>query len=191
MANLKSSGGWLGGIFRKTWWFGLTAGLLVAVVAVLSSGYMVEVTNKDTFCVQCHAMVPFTTSWKKSVHGGNNPQGFAAQCVDCHLPHGNFVEYLTVKAITGTSDVIQNIGFKPGEFDWEGNAELKRTHFTYDSACRSCHMELVPPGIGSGGILAHRVYMLGITDKRCASCHPRVGHKDMIEEADRFFAVKE
>lgn len=172
---------------RKALWTGISMGVLLALVTVLASGFMIETTNTDAFCVKCHAMTPFRASWQESVHGGQNPQGFAAQCVDCHLPHGNFVEYLTTKAITGTGDVIQNITFDAQQFDWAANAEGNRLHFTFDSACRRCHHNLTPPGIPSGGLIAHRQYMLGNTAKRCAECHPHVGHKDMLETAARFF----
>lgn len=172
---------------RRIGAIGLMAGVVLSMIIVLSSGYMIEATNTDRFCVSCHSMTPFRTAWRNSVHGGRNPQGFAAQCVDCHLPHGNFVEYLTAKAITGTGDVIQSIGFDPAAFDWEGNAEEKRAHFTYDSGCRRCHHELIPPGIGSGGISAHREYLNNATAKKCADCHPHVGHLDMIEEVNRSF----
>jgi cytochrome c nitrite reductase small subunit len=172
---------------RKTWWVGLSAGVLIALITVLASGFMVETTNTDTFCVSCHSMIPFRTAWKESVHGGRNPQGFAAQCVDCHLPHGNFMEYLTTKAITGTGDVFQNLFFDPTEFDWAANAEENRLKFTFDSACRRCHQDLTPRGIGMGGLIAHRAYLLGEVEKRCTECHPRVGHKRMIEIAEQYF----
>ena len=169
---------------------GLTAGVLITVVTVLASGFMVETTNTDTFCVTCHAMMPSRISWQDSVHGGQNPQGFRAQCVDCHLPHGNFIEYFATKAATGTGDVLQNIFFDPQEFDWAGNAEKNRTHFTYDSACRRCHHNLNGPGLSSGGFIAHRAYLRGKTDKKCVSCHPHVGHKDLIETTVEFFGIE-
>ncbi len=178
----KGSGG-----FSRKWRWGVATGLLVAVVTVLASGFMIDTTNTDVFCQTCHEMKPFRASWKNSVHGGQNPQGFAAQCVDCHLPHGNFLEYLTTKAITGTSDVIHHITFNPSEFDWAENAEKNRLKFTYDSACRHCHVKLEPVGVKPGALLAHRAYLYGQTDKKCASCHPHVGHKDMIEMANEFF----
>jgi cytochrome c nitrite reductase small subunit len=172
---------------RKTLLIGLGIGVLLTVVTVLASGFMVETTNTDTFCVSCHAMTPFRTAWQESVHGGNNPQGFRAQCVDCHLPHGSFIDYFTTKAITGTGDLLHNIVFNPAKFDWAANAEENRLKFTYDSACRYCHYDLTPPGMPSGGFIAHRAYLRRDTDKRCADCHPHVGHKDMIEEAEKYF----
>lgn len=172
---------------KKTWWVGLGVGVLLTVVMILASGFMIETTNKDTFCAGCHVMKPFRTSWQEARHGGNNPKGFAAQCVDCHLPHGNFFQFFMVKGMTGTGDVIQNFYIDGAEFDWAGNSEARRLKFTFESACRRCHHNLTPPGMPFGGLIAHRTYLRGDTSKKCADCHPHVGHKDMIEIADKFF----
>ncbi len=172
---------------KKAWAFGIVIGVIATAVTVLASGFMIETTNTDTFCVSCHVMTPFRTAWRSSVHGGQNPQGFAAQCVDCHLPHGDFVEYLTAKAITGTGDVIQNFTIVPVTFDWGGNAKANRTRFTYDSACRRCHHNLTPPGLPSGGLIAHRSYLRGTAGRQCVECHEHVGHKDMLETANNYF----
>jgi cytochrome c nitrite reductase small subunit len=172
---------------KKSWWFGIAIGIFLTIMMILASGFMIEVTNKDTFCASCHVMEPFRSSWQEAKHGGNNPKGFAAQCVDCHLPHGNFFEYLIAKGVTGTGDVFQNLFINGAEFDWAGNAEERRHKFTYESACRHCHHDLTPSGIPFGGLIAHRTYLRGDTVKKCADCHPRVGHKDMIEIANNFF----
>ncbi len=173
---------------KKGWLIGLIVGILFTVVMVLASGFMVETTNTDTFCAGCHVMVPFRASWRESVHGGRNPQGVTAQCVDCHLPHGNFVQYLVTKAITGTGDVIANLSIDGRTFDWAANAEKNRQHFTYDSACRACHQNLTPAGLPRGGLIAHRSYLRGDADRMCTTCHPHVGHKDMLATAERFFS---
>ena len=176
--------------FRKPVVVGLIVGVVLTVVMVLASGFMIETTNTDVFCAKCHIMKPFRMAWQNAVHGGHNPQGFAAQCVDCHLPHGNFFEFFLVKGMTGTGDVIQNFYVDGATFDWAGNAEKKRTKFTFESACRHCHHVLTPPGMRRGGFLAHRAFLRGETTKTCADCHPHVGHKDMIETADQFFKEK-
>ena len=175
------------GGFSRRWRWGVVSGLLIAVVMVLTSGYMVNVTNTDVFCQTCHAMKPFRASWQQAVHGGHNDKGFAAQCVDCHLPHGNFVVYMSAKAYTGTRDIIMNLYIDPAEYDCAANAEKHRLKFTYDNACRHCHIKLEPVGVKPGALLAHRAYLYGQTDKKCASCHPHVGHKNMIEMANKFF----
>ncbi len=167
-------------------WVGLGMGFVSAIALVLASGFMVETTNTDKFCVSCHAMTPFRTAWQNSVHGGRNPQGFAAQCVDCHLPHGNFVEYLVAKAKTGTHDIIANFTINPAEHEWEKNAEKNRSEFTFDSACRKCHHDLTPEGIPHGGLRAHRTYLLGEIQKQCTDCHPHVGHKDIWKEVHSY-----
>lgn len=176
---------------RIGWWFGLSIGVVLTFLVVLASGFMIETTNTDTFCVSCHAMTPFRASWQEAVHGGQNPQGFAAQCVDCHLPHGSFVEYVVAKGVTGTGDVIQNLTIDVAKFDWMANAEKRRLKFTYDSACRRCHHKLdTAPGMPRGGFLAHRAYLRGDTTKKCADCHPHVGHKNMAEMVERYFRQK-
>ncbi len=175
---------------RKPLVVGVVVGVVLTVVMVLASGFMIDTTNTDVFCAKCHIMKPFRMAWQNAVHGGHNPQGFAAQCVDCHLPHGNFFEYFIVKGMTGTGDVIQNFYVDGATFDWAGNAEKNRTKFTFESACRHCHHVLTPPGIRRGGLMAHRTFLRGETSKTCADCHPRVGHKNMIEIADQFFKEK-
>ncbi|MCK4691788.1 MAG: NapC/NirT family cytochrome c [Desulfuromonadales bacterium] len=173
---------------RKMWILGAVFGVVGAMVVVLASGFMVETTNTDDFCVSCHVMEPFRTSWKASVHGGKNPQGFTAQCVDCHLPHGNFVDYLVTKAMTGTSDIIHNLTIDGKSFDWAANTEANRLKFTFDNACHRCHHNLTPPGISKGGLLAHRAYLRGEAKKMCAECHMHVGHKDMLQTVKNFYA---
>ncbi len=172
---------------KKGWWFGVIIGVVLTAVTVLASGFMIETTNTDTFCVTCHVMTPFRMAWQQAVHGGKNPQGFAAQCVDCHLPHGNFFQFFMVKGRTGTSDIIHNLYIDPQTYDWADATEKNRLKFTFDSACRRCHHVLTPPGMSSGGFIAHRAYLRGATTKKCAECHPHVGHKDMIEAANNFF----
>ena len=165
---------------------GVLVGVLLSVGVVLASGYMLQVTNTDEFCVTCHAMKPFRVAWKNETHGGSNSKGLEAQCVDCHLPHGGFVEYVAAKAYTGTRDVIMNMIIDPYTYDWAGHANNRR-EFTYDNACRKCHVNLEPKGMRTSGILAHRQYLIGDLDKRCVDCHEHVGHKNMVTEINNYF----
>lgn len=172
---------------HRACWLALGAGVLLTLAGVLASGFAVEATSTSRFCDRCHVMTPFYMAWKESVHGGKNPQGFAAQCVDCHLPQDNFVDYLVTKAETGTSDVVHNMTIDPATYDWAGNAKRHRREFTYDSACRRCHRNMTPPGIPFGGFIAHRAYLLKETGRHCVDCHPRVGHKDLFTTVDAYF----
>lgn len=174
----------------KRWWPGILIGVLLTAVCVLASGFMIEVTNTDTFCVTCHVMKPFRTAWRQAPHGGANAKGVVAQCVDCHLPHGGFVEYVAAKAYTGTRDIILNMVIDPEAYDWIGRSQSRR-EFTYDNACRSCHQNLVPEGMRTSGIMAHRQYLTGTIDKQCVDCHEHVGHKDMITEINKYYGKNE
>ena len=176
---------------RKGFWLALGSGVLLTVVVVLASGAMVEATSSDRFCDNCHAMTPFRMAWQDSVHGGQNPRGAAAQCVDCHLPHDNFADYLVTKAQTGTSDELHNLTIDAASFDWAGKAARDRRLFTYDSACRRCHHDMTPPGIPFGGVIAHRAYLLKETDRHCVDCHPEVGHRDLFRTVDLYFHPQE
>ena len=176
-----------GGNGRRLLILGVVAGVFLTLVAVLASAFVVEATSTDRFCTQCHVMIPFKQAWEDSVHGGNNPQGFKAQCTDCHLPHTNLVEYLMVKTQTGIHDVVANMTIDPLTHDWMGNAEKNRTNFTFESACMACHQDLTPPGQKPGARKAHRAYLLGETEKGCVDCHPHVGHKDMGDRVARWF----
>ncbi len=165
---------------------GVLVGALLTVMVILASGFMIQTTNTDVFCVSCHVMKPFRVAWKMETHGGNNPKGLEAQCVDCHLPHGSFVEYITAKAYTGTRDIIMNMIIDPNTYDWAGRAKHRRD-FTYDNACRKCHANLTPYGMRTSGILAHMQYLVGDLDKRCVDCHEHVGHKNMVTEINNYF----
>jgi len=170
----------------KNWIIGAACGAFWVLIVVLATGFMVEATSDDGFCGSCHVMKPFRTAWSNTPHGGQNQQGVTAQCVDCHLPHGNFVEYLVAKGISGTSDVINNMLIDGATFGWEANAENRRHKFTFDSACRHCHQNLTGLGLSAGGFIAHRTYLRGKTDKMCTNCRAHVGHKDMLQTVDRF-----
>jgi len=166
------------------------AGFILAIGATLASGYMIAATNKDSFCVSCHVMKPFRTTWTKSKHGRSNPKGLTAQCTDCHLPHDNLITYVTTKAYTGARDIVNNFIIDPFEYDWIGRTEARR-EFTYDASCRSCHQNLTPQGMRTAGLLAHRQYLLGDLDKRCVDCHQHVGHKDLKTEVHSYFGQKQ
>ncbi|WP_290924442.1 NapC/NirT family cytochrome c [Halodesulfovibrio sp.] len=171
---------------KKLLLIGGVAGFVLTIVLVLASGHMIALTNTDQFCVTCHVMKPFRQAWLASPHGGNNPQGVVAQCVDCHLPHGTLVEYVVAKAYTGTHDVIMNMIIDPYTHDWGAN-RANREKFTYDNSCRKCHTRLQAPKMGIKAILAHREYLRKENKLRCVKCHEHVGHKDMMYYVNKYF----
>jgi len=116
----------------------LVVGAIVGLGISYFAAVMVDVTGKPEFCASCHEMKPMAKSFEFSVHGGNNPQGFAAHhCTDCHLSHTSLASYLVTKAISGTRDALAKVGvIKMVDFK-ENFWEMK--HYVYDSACLHCH----------------------------------------------------
>ena len=57
---------------------GIVFGAILTVCLVLASGFMIETTNTDKFCISCHAMTPMRTAWQNSPHGGQNKRGVVA-----------------------------------------------------------------------------------------------------------------
>ncbi len=56
---------------KRAWLVGVVVGVLLSIVMVLASGFMIDTTNKDTFCVTCHVMTPFRTSDAHRGHIGD------------------------------------------------------------------------------------------------------------------------
>ncbi len=153
---------------------GAIVGLGISYVAAV----MVDKTGQPEFCASCHEMKPMADSFKLSIHGGNNPHGFAAHhCTDCHLPHNSLAGYLVAKGISGTRDVMAHIGLiKMVDFK-ENYNEMDK--YVYDSACLHCHEGIKNINEESG--LSERIRTIHKTfywDKKakgekvsCVDCH--------------------
>ena len=119
---------------------GVIIGLGLAYVAAIA----VNETGKPEFCASCHEMKPMVETFKFSVHGGNNPQGFAAHhCTDCHLPHNSLMGYLVAKGISGTRDFLAHVGLMKMVNFKENFNEMQ--NYVYDSACLKCHEGIKDP----------------------------------------------
>ena len=143
-------------------------------------------SNVPQSCISCHEMQVFYESWKLSAHGIKEKGVFKARCVDCHLPHDSFFNYVTYKIKAGVNDWWAHILRKKDTPDkWLSylvEKELKGSKKTvaFDSGCKRCHKELIGHGIPLKAIKAHKEYLLGETEKNCVSCHKEVGHGDII-----------
>jgi len=122
----------------KAVWGALIAGAVVGLGISYFAAVMVDVTGQPKFCASCHEMKPMAESFEFSVHGGNNPQGFAAHhCTDCHLSHTSLASYLFTKAISGTRDALAKVGVIK-MVDFKKNF-WRMDEYVYDSACLHCH----------------------------------------------------
>ena len=138
---------------------GVVLGLLVGVglytfVYAQGASYM---TNDPAACVNCHVMNEQYDGWLKSSHRA------VAVCNDCHAPHTFFGKYAT-KAING---FWHSFAFTSGRFP--DNIQITpRNHRVTESACRSCHDDIV-----------HAIDVGGRTPDEpmsCVRCHGSVGH---------------
>ncbi len=157
----------------------LCIGGILGLLVSLGIATGVHETSGAKFCINCHTMKPMIESYKKDVHGGNNKVGFEAQCVSCHLPHNNTANYLVQKVETSFHDIKVQWFEDLKSIDWEASRK-RRSEFTYDSGCVSCHVNLQQSTMSSQkAFVAHRDYFAKRIDKKCVDCHNSVGHKNL------------
>jgi cytochrome c-type protein NapC len=180
---------------KKIWWAvlgGAVLGMGISFVAAV----LVDKTGQPQFCTSCHEMKPMGESFKFSVHGGNNPQGFSAHhCTDCHLPHDSLIGYLWKKGLSGLRDGLAHSGLiKRVDFK-ENFWEMKK--YTFDSGCLKCHEGIKEPekavGLASNIKEIHEKYYWepkkAGKDISCVSCHndythPNFAHPNLLERLD-------
>jgi cytochrome c-type protein NapC len=116
----------------------LVAGAVIGLGISYFAAVMVDITGQPNFCANCHEMKPMKESFEFSVHGGNNPHGFAAHhCTDCHVSHAGVMSYLITKGLSATKDALAKAGLiKMVDFK-ENFWEMKE--YVYDNACLHCH----------------------------------------------------
>jgi cytochrome c-type protein NapC len=170
---------------RKHTWYWLAASLLILVPVLMIGGWTltegaIQATSDREFCTTCHSMEPFALAYDQDVHGGQNPGGVAANCVDCHLPHDSPGGYLVAKIQTGIHDGFAELMSVFREPDWIGNLN-KRAEYVYDSGCLKCHSKLESaPEDNPTTAMAHQTYFQGDANLLCVTCHAHVGHKDLL-----------
>ncbi len=139
--------------------------IVAVVAAVIALGLFVYVTDAPAYagknpatCNNCHVMDAAYENW---FHGGHET---VTVCVDCHLPHDNFVHYYYEKARTGLHDVYT--------FSSGGTPLLIRakpeTQQIIQNNCIRCHTDTVD------GLLA---WPQGQAfDRHCWECHRTAAH---------------
>ncbi len=165
---------------------GVAIGLLFSLPAV----EMVHFFSTNEFCSDCHSMRVAKETFAKSVHGGNNSQGFVADCGSCHLPTSNVVNELWVKTTVGMRHVFMEYIAGTELLDHE-EFHAKRTGFNYESSCLNCHRMIEPRAIGpitAASSVSDRVHHVVFQNRdqeetfHCANCHFREAHPGLREE---------
>lgn len=154
--------------------------VLVGIGISLLGAEVVRNTGDESFCGSCHEMQPMVKTFKQDIHGGNNPHGFSAECVDCHLPHTNTLDYLVSKGAQGANDAFKSAFTDTSKIDWIAHRK-QREAYVYDSGCLGCHSKLLDKveAANPKSLEMHQHYKdMQQTDTplQCVSCHVTVGH---------------
>jgi cytochrome c nitrite reductase small subunit len=121
-------------------------------------------SNDPAACTNCHVMREQYEGW---LHGSHHA---VAGCNDCHLPQGNLLAKLAVKASNGYhhSRAFTLMDFPDPIRIKAGNAEV------LEANCVRCHAAMINELTAHGGLgLAgpHGPDLYG-----CVKCHAGVGH---------------
>ncbi|NLS11949.1 cytochrome C [Vibrio sp. SM6] len=166
-----------------------TAGIGIGALMALPAVEVLHVFSTNEFCGSCHTMEPMVETFARSVHGGNNSQGFVAECVDCHLPKSNVVETLYVKGTSGIRHLWGEYIEGKEVLDYE-ILHNKRTEFVYDSGCLDCHrgLEEKATNADTTAPIRDQVHQQAFAnrqsdpDYQCASCHYDIAHPNLKHE---------
>ncbi|MGM0425113.1 MAG: cytochrome c3 family protein [Thermodesulfobacteriota bacterium] len=166
-------------------------GIVVGFPLFSMAYYTMVRTSTPEFCSSCHEIEYAYDTWKTSTHA-NNPKGFVADCMDCHLPAPeNTFDFFYAKTYHGLKDVVKH--FTMDTYDREKNRE--RAYKDIDnSQCRKCHRNLLGMSHQRGALLAHKtvLYPREGYEKKCVDCHDSLVHfpKDNYQYDKDVFSPK-
>lgn len=121
----------------------LTGGIVVVAFAGFTTT-VVQETNENAYCVDCHRFAAYE-EYRQSSHYSNR-SGVSTRCTDCHLPHSGWPELLAAKAASGFSDLwvhtVEGIDTREefAQVRDELASEVWTAYRENDSRnCRHCH----------------------------------------------------
>jgi cytochrome c-type protein NapC/trimethylamine-N-oxide reductase cytochrome c-type subunit TorC len=155
----------------------IVIGIILAFPLFSMSYFTMVRTSTPQFCAWCHEIQFAYNTWKTSTHV-NNPQGFVADCMDCHLPAPeDTFNFFYAKTAHGIKDII--VHFTQDKYDHEKNRLAAYASFKNEQ-CQKCHRNLLHIPDKRGAMLAHRtvVYARPGYEKRCVDCHKNLVHND-------------
>jgi nitrate/TMAO reductase-like tetraheme cytochrome c subunit len=179
------------GAKKPLWKRTIKPALLIAIGVIIAFPifsivyYTMVRTSTPQFCAICHEIQFAYNTWKTSTHV-NNPQGFVADCMDCHLPapHQTF-EFFFAKTAHGAKDIL--VHFIRGTYDHQENRQAAYASFKNEQ-CLKCHRNILYIPDKRGAMLAHRdvVYARPGYEKRCVDCH-----KDLVHNRTEQYTYKQ
>ena len=172
---------------RRRGWRGpalilLGAGAVIAFTTVGITAVAIERTSSTEYCTGCHVYEAFAAEYAQTVHHEND-SGIRAECGDCHIPEGNWMDTVFVKAKSGFRSVW---AYSVGGIDTPEAFEARRAELAeavwhqYERResdfCANCHApeawDLEAQSGGARG--AHASVLEG--DGQCIDCHRGVAH---------------
>jgi cytochrome c-type protein NapC len=168
----------------------LAAGVVIGLLLSLPAVEALHFVSTNDFCVGCHSMKTVDETFAESVHGGNNHQGFVADCGSCHLPTSNVVHELWVKGTAGMRHLFMEYVAGVEVLDHQ-EFHAKRTDFSYESSCLNCHRMIEPRATGivtADSPISDKVHKLvfEFRDKEatfhCANCHFKEAHPGLRQK---------
>ena len=152
-------------------------GIILAFPLFSMSYYTMVRTSTPQFCSSCHEIEYAYDTWKTSSHV-NNPKGFVADCMDCHLPSPeDTFEFFYAKTYHGLKDIIIHFTMEPGSYDRAKNRQAVYEDID-NKQCRKCHRNLLTMANKRGAMLAHKtvLYPRPGYEKKCVDCHDELVH---------------
>ncbi len=155
----------------------LFIGFVVGLLFTIYTNKLLEYTSTDESCNMCHVHPHVFDSWRLSTHY-DNPSGFRAGCVDCHLPPKG-EGYLPEKMKAAARDIYGYLFKDSADYNWELKSTLEEAkHHVFKVSCLNCHHNLFPLTLTKEGQDAHLYYSQNEDELRCINCHLHVGHYD-------------
>ena len=114
-------------------------------------------SDEPETCMNCHVMAPQYATWSRSSHYGR------ANCMDCHLPHDNFVHKLYFKAMDG----LKHSSIFLTRTEPEAIMIKRAGLVVVQENCIRCHNDQ---------IIQIANMQQGVDNKKCWDCHRYTPH---------------
>lgn len=176
--------------FRNRVFIGIVLGTVMTTVLVYLSYAGYKYTSSNEYCESCHVHPHATETWEQGKHFKTS-SGVVVNCIQCHLPPEGF-PHLYEKAKAGARDVYGYYFKDIDAINWDAKSTLEEAvHYTFDSACSSCHVELFPEGLKEEGVDAHLHYRKNREELFCVNCHLKTGHYHEDQEEEQLLPLEE
>ncbi|MGB8274023.1 MAG: NapC/NirT family cytochrome c [Alphaproteobacteria bacterium] len=163
----------------------LAAGGIAGILFWGGFNWVLEETNKESFCIRCHEMeaTPYQ-ELKKTIHYTNR-SGVRAICSDCHVP--KVWIYKMIRKIKASRELYFH--FITGKIDTPEKFEDHRLEMAKDvwaamkstdsRECRNCH-HINSMDFSKQAQRAHTQHEDSLkSGETCIDCHKGIAHKDV------------